>query len=113
MSSTATQKKLPRYAILHDESAIQRAAQTTLSGVYDLDPSEVQWRERQPTLETRGYALRKRYRPEWTPSWIGTNLKPLFCEDSVILAVSTRFPDLAISHDPIVVRNPTLSTLGD
>ena len=93
MSSTVAQKPLPRHAILHDEHEFEWAAQSTRSGVYDLDPSEVQWRDRQPTLEKCGYALRKRYKPGWKPSWIGTNLNPMYCEDSVILAASISFPD--------------------
>lgn len=89
MSSTATQKQLPRYAILHDETMIQRYAQSTRSGVYDLGRAETFWRERQPTFDKRGYILRKRYSPDWKPSWIGTNLNPLFCEDSIALRVGT------------------------
>ncbi|KAL6300716.1 hypothetical protein BKA93DRAFT_508267 [Sparassis latifolia] len=46
---------------------------------------EIFWRDRQPYLEGRGYKLRPRYDPNWTPSWTGTNLDPTFCEDSIML----------------------------
>ena len=88
MSTSVAQKRLPRHAILLDESDVERVVRFTQSGVYDLDPSEVRWRDRQPTLEKRGYILRKRYLPGWKPSWLGTNLDPLFCEDAVLLLVS-------------------------
>ncbi|KII88223.1 hypothetical protein PLICRDRAFT_175846 [Plicaturopsis crispa FD-325 SS-3] len=34
-------------------------------------------------FKKRGYILRRRYEPNWTPSWLGTNLDPLSCEDSI------------------------------
>lgn len=90
MASTITQKRLPRYAILRDESSIKLAAQSTHEGVYNLHPAELEWRDRQPALNSRGYLLRKRYSPDWKPSWLGTNLEPMYCEDSVLLQVSKR-----------------------
>ena len=94
MSSAATQKRLPRHAILDDESAIERAAESTR---YALAPSEARWRDRQPDLDKRGYALRPRYSPNWKPSWLGTNLKPPFCEDAIIMEVRliSRRPECA------------------
>lgn len=35
-----------------------------------LSAHEVKWRDRQPFLESKGYMLRPRLRPGWTPSWI-------------------------------------------
>jgi hypothetical protein len=35
----------------------------------DLWPKELFWREHQSWLEHRGYLLRPRYHPGWTPSW--------------------------------------------
>jgi hypothetical protein len=47
-----------------------------------LKPSETWWMEQYDFLESRGYRLRPRYRPGWTPSW-RTNGKPKYlCEDS-------------------------------
>ncbi|KDN39486.1 hypothetical protein RSAG8_08781, partial [Rhizoctonia solani AG-8 WAC10335] len=37
----------------------------------------------QPYLLSKGYRLRPRYQPDWTPSWKGTNIKPSKCEDSI------------------------------
>ena len=87
MTSPGTQKRLPRYALLHDEPLIERYAESTRAGVYNLHPSEIFWRERQPFLSQRGYNLRKRYSPDWKPSWDGTNLNPIFCEDFIVLTV--------------------------
>ena len=60
----------------------------TRNGLYDLLPFEARWRDRQHDLARRGYRLRQRYKPGWTPSWAGTNIDPYFCEDSVFLLVS-------------------------
>ncbi|KAF9818792.1 hypothetical protein IEO21_02572 [Rhodonia placenta] len=50
-----------------------------------LDPYELRWQERQPFLQSKGYALRPRYRPGWVPSWRGTGKYPSFCEDGILL----------------------------
>ncbi|KAK0202030.1 kinase-like domain-containing protein [Desarmillaria ectypa] len=34
-----------------------------------LDSSEIFWRDIQPWLQSRGYQLRRRYRPGWVPAW--------------------------------------------
>ncbi|KAI0365099.1 kinase-like protein [Pilatotrama ljubarskyi] len=77
-------KKVPRYAILDPESVEQYAKSTRL-GHYDLLPYEVFWRERHQYLKDSGLLLRPRYAPKWKPSWIGTNLDPTYCEDSIML----------------------------
>ncbi|TFY54583.1 hypothetical protein EVG20_g9647 [Dentipellis fragilis] len=75
---------LPRYAILSPEHLkIYEAA--TEKGVYNLTTAEEAWRDRRDTLVTRGYELRPRYRPGWTPSWLGTRRDPTFCEDSILI----------------------------
>ncbi|KAI0669517.1 kinase-like domain-containing protein [Trametes maxima] len=84
MSTPAKQKRLPNYAYLNDESA-QRYARSTLKGNYDLIPTEHFWRDRQEFLHKHGYVLRPRYWPNWKPSWLGTNLHPIYCEDSIVL----------------------------
>ena len=53
-----------------------------------LSSYEVVWRDRQPFLESKGYMLRPRLRPGWTPSWLATGKSRLFCEDSARLPVS-------------------------
>ncbi|KAI0358580.1 hypothetical protein OH77DRAFT_1474329 [Trametes cingulata] len=35
----------------------------------ELSEEEVWWRDHQVWLQQRGYMLRPRYRPDWTPSW--------------------------------------------
>ncbi|KAI0800214.1 kinase-like domain-containing protein [Fomes fomentarius] len=81
MLSAGHQRPLPRHAYLSDEAA-ERSSRTTEMGVYSLLPSERFWQKRQLYLQQHGYLLRPRYSPSWQPSWLGTNLDPLFCEDS-------------------------------
>lgn len=56
--------------------------QDTRDGVYGLDSEEIFWRDLHPFLRERGYRLRPRYIPGWTPSWIGTDINPIHMEDS-------------------------------
>ncbi|KAI0669510.1 kinase-like domain-containing protein [Trametes maxima] len=84
MSAPTRQKRLPNYVYLSEEN-VEHYTQSTLKGNYNLVPSEVFWRERQQFLLDHGYILRPRYRPDWRPSWLGTNLRPTFCEDSILL----------------------------
>ncbi|EMD34374.1 hypothetical protein CERSUDRAFT_97636 [Gelatoporia subvermispora B] len=48
-----------------------------------LYESEERWRDRQKFLESMGYMLRPRLRPGWVPSWKGTDISPLDCEDEI------------------------------
>lgn len=80
------QKKLPRYVYLKEETA-EHYARSTLKGNYNLLPFENFWRDRQRFLSDHGYILRPRYWPNWKPSWLGTTLRPAFCEDSIVLVV--------------------------
>ncbi|CCM03476.1 uncharacterized protein FIBRA_05609 [Fibroporia radiculosa] len=75
---------LPAYAYISPEKA-QLYAEDTRKGFYGLSPAEKLWKDRQPFLERTGYTLRKRYYTDWTPSWIGKNVDPIFCEDSIML----------------------------
>ncbi|KAJ7147583.1 hypothetical protein C8R43DRAFT_1097128 [Mycena crocata] len=50
-----------------------------------LLPYEIWWRDRQQWLETRGYMLRPRFRPGWTPSWIAQKTFSVMVEDGQIL----------------------------
>ena len=57
------------------------AAEGTLSSF------ELFWRDRYDWLLSTGYQLRPRYKPDWTPSWKGTNKTRLQCEDGIPAAV--------------------------
>ncbi|KAI0330384.1 hypothetical protein GY45DRAFT_751694 [Cubamyces sp. BRFM 1775] len=76
-------KKLPSYVFLAPDIAQQYAEQTR-KGLYRLLPSEDEWKERYQFLHDKGYSLRARYCPNWEPSWMGTNIAPDFCEDSLM-----------------------------
>ncbi|KAI0944014.1 hypothetical protein AcV7_001949 [Taiwanofungus camphoratus] len=76
--------RLPSYVFVTPEQA-QRYRISTLKGIYSLSPAEKLWRDRQPYFERCGYSLRPRYHPDWSPSWLDTNLDPIFCEDSIML----------------------------
>ncbi|CDO77758.1 hypothetical protein BN946_scf184993.g21 [Trametes cinnabarina] len=84
MSSSLKQTRLPVHAYLRDE-VVHRYARLTEEGLYSLAPQELFWQARYNFLKERGYLLRPRYSPGWKPSWIGTNLDPTFCEDSIRL----------------------------
>ncbi|EJD41432.1 kinase-like protein [Auricularia subglabra TFB-10046 SS5] len=59
-------------------------AQSAAEGYYELSARETFWRDHQPYLLSRGYALRPRYTPGWSAPWIGTDISPLHFEESVI-----------------------------
>ncbi|TBU50532.1 kinase-like domain-containing protein [Dichomitus squalens] len=61
-----------------DASARRRERYATLSSL------EITWRDRQQYLESRGYMLRRRYRPGWVPSWkTDPSIRPTDAEDSL------------------------------
>ncbi|KAK7043170.1 hypothetical protein VNI00_008524 [Paramarasmius palmivorus] len=66
-----------------------------------LAPSELFWRDHQKWLEERGYMLRPRYHPGWTPSWTGTNKRPHDCEDGPL--PYKQMDARRISDDTIVI----------
>lgn len=47
----------------------------------DLLPYEYFWRNHQQWLEKCGYLLPPRYKPDWIPSWKGTDLPWDMCDD--------------------------------
>ncbi|TFK31994.1 hypothetical protein BDQ12DRAFT_693231, partial [Crucibulum laeve] len=51
----------------------------------ELNDDEKIWSARYFFLLDRGLELRPQYRPGWTPSWLGTNKNPTYCEDSIQL----------------------------
>lgn len=52
-----------------------------------LSDHEAAWRDRQLFLQSRGYMLRPRLRPDWQPSWISPRKDFSQCEDSILLPV--------------------------
>lgn len=95
MSAQVKRKRLPNHAYL-DEDSIQRHVKLTKDGCYNLVPKEVFWKDRHRYLKDHGYLLRPRYAPNWEPSWMGTNLDPNFCEDSILLLVFFKSPYSAL-----------------
>ncbi|EJD41431.1 hypothetical protein AURDEDRAFT_138671 [Auricularia subglabra TFB-10046 SS5] len=59
-------------------------AQAAAEGIFDLDPMEIFWRDLQPYLLSKGYKLRPKYAPGWTPPWVGTDIYPHLFEETII-----------------------------
>ncbi|KAK7691431.1 hypothetical protein QCA50_004830 [Cerrena zonata] len=78
---------LPSYALAPPD-LVELYRKQTEDGHWDLLSFEVFWRERYDYLKARGYLLRPRFQPGWTPSWLGTNRTPTFCEDSISSMIS-------------------------
>lgn len=76
--------RLPPIAYASSEQA-RRYAEATSRGSYGLAPAERSWRDRQTFFQSHGYLLRARYMSDWRPSWLGTNLNPTYCEDSIMI----------------------------
>lgn len=53
-----------------------------------LTKDEIFWRDHQQWLESCGYMLRPRYKPDWKPSWIDGDLPKEDCEDFLPAVVS-------------------------
>ncbi|KAH9858864.1 kinase-like domain-containing protein [Lenzites betulinus] len=60
------------------------------------------WRDHYTWLEGKGYQLRPRYRPNWTPSWLGTKKDPDRCEDGRSLLFTTVLDARRLSDGKIV-----------
>ncbi|KAJ6498151.1 kinase-like domain-containing protein [Mycena vitilis] len=61
-----------------------------LRALSGLKPRETWWVEHQPFLFSRGYALRPRYDPNWTPTWElpgNEELSSFLCEDSLPIRI--------------------------
>lgn len=58
-------------------------AEAAADGIFDLDPMVTFWRDLQPYLLSKGYRLRSKYTPGWTPPWIGTDIYPHLFEESI------------------------------
>lgn len=48
---------------------------------FKLNDGEKWWRDHAAQIKFRGYRLRKRFRPGWKPSWLGTDLNPYILDD--------------------------------
>jgi hypothetical protein len=81
----------PPHTRLPNEEVLELYAELTLQGEYHLLPYEQAWKSRRPFLESKGYELRPRYGEDWWPSWIGTDINPFFCEDSIDSCVRLSF----------------------
>lgn len=46
-----------------------------------LFPWEDHWMRLHPWLETQGYRLRSRFRPDWVPSWLAAKVSPFGASD--------------------------------
>lgn len=73
-----------------DEEEVEEFRTQTAAGRYNLNSVEAWWKDKYELLDDHGYQLRPRLRPGWVPSWQGTNLNPLFCEDSSDICVSSK-----------------------
>jgi hypothetical protein len=54
----------------------------------ELLKGELIWRDNYDWLKERGYILRRRYEPNWVPSWRGTKKYWDECEDGLLSNVS-------------------------
>ncbi|KAI0294559.1 hypothetical protein BC826DRAFT_1104616 [Russula brevipes] len=82
---------------------------------YATDPEELNviekgWSDRQMDLEKVGYMLRRRYRPGWKPSWVGTKKFFTEVEDGQaqlrrVVMDATRISD----GKPVMLKAPLLS----
>ncbi|KAG6835425.1 hypothetical protein H0H93_001588, partial [Arthromyces matolae] len=72
--------------------------------IYDTSQlllGEIVWREHYYHLKSCGYTLRKRYHPDWTPSWANTSKNVHDCEDALHLlrsACGRAYSSSAIQH---------------
>lgn len=66
-------------------ASVGPAAAARLHRLYrtQLRENEIPWRDRYTFFLKKGLELRPRYRPDWSPSWLGTTLDPSDCEDSI------------------------------
>ncbi|KAG9313014.1 hypothetical protein JVU11DRAFT_6453 [Chiua virens] len=58
-----------------------------------LSAPEVWWSQHFNWLRDRGYLLRQRYSPDWSPSWLGTKKNILACEDGRVAKFASRLID--------------------
>jgi hypothetical protein len=104
----------PTHTRLPNEEVLELYAELTLQGEYHLLPYEEAWKARRPFLESKGYELRPRYSEDWWPSWIGTDINPFFCEDSIdsCVRINFNFHFFIFPKFPKIPRNPFLPSFA-
>lgn len=83
----------------------------TLPNYSHLNDAELRWVSRQSFLESKGYILRQRFRPGWTPSWTlpeNEGVDPTSFEDHVALAVRPLLSPSFISHIKLQPKSRTI-----
>lgn len=98
--------RIPDKYRLHNQFQIRMFSELDEIGDFDLSPVEKRWSEDYEYLLSHGYQLRPRFHPGWTPTWRGTNLSPLACEDSIMHYVCQSFCLLlcVLNHSRYVER---------
>ncbi|KZS89809.1 hypothetical protein SISNIDRAFT_469063 [Sistotremastrum niveocremeum HHB9708] len=74
-----------------------------LSFLEKRSPSELLWTRYQPWLESLGYTLRRRFRPDWKPSWLTSGVSALDSEDGIPMHVRGHVMDATRSSDGLRV----------
>lgn len=72
-----------------------------------LTKEERLWRSRYDMLESRGYCLRQRYKPDWVPSWLKSKRPAALHEDYAAHWVS----DLITAREQFLRFSRTLKQL--
>ncbi|EIM88669.1 uncharacterized protein STEHIDRAFT_166704 [Stereum hirsutum FP-91666 SS1] len=76
----------------------------------ELSEREIAWRDRQLFLQSRGYMLRPRLRPDWRPSWISPRKSILESEDAVPLPFRNHLVDATRLRDGEMVYIKRVTT---
>jgi hypothetical protein len=81
-----------------------------------LSANETWWCQQYLWLKSQGYLLRRRYAPDWVPSWEGTQRNPFDCEDGHCVHVRDVEAFHPLSADRRIVwpnhgRNPYIRRL--
>lgn len=63
----------------------------TERGEFDRNEIEVWWSTHYHLSLSHGYRLRRRFRPDWTPAWLGKDVIPYFCDDHLDTRVRLSF----------------------
>lgn len=61
-----------------------------------LSEGEIFWRDHYAWLGEQGYALRPRYKPDWSPTWKNSGRSPYAFEDGLRMIVRTEIPDYSL-----------------
>ncbi|KAJ7637850.1 hypothetical protein B0H17DRAFT_1149309 [Mycena rosella] len=69
-----------------------------------LGDKERTWVHYQPFLESRGYMLRRRYRPGWVSDVVAFGMSPLDCEDSIACHGEVLDATRLLTGDSVVLK---------